>query len=146
MFGWLLASMSGLTRSATRATRPCAPRDRGDAIELAGGFGVDGADASRDRVLELVARLADAGEDDVRRREARALRDRDLAAGVRIGAAAERAQQAYDRQRRVRLQRVMDRVRVRCERVVDGAIRFADRARAVDVGRRARVYRRSIGC
>ena len=48
-------------------------RDRCDTIELAGRFGVDGADALRDRVLELVACLADAREDDVTRREAGAL-------------------------------------------------------------------------
>ena len=40
---------------------------------------VDRADARRDRVLQLVARLADAGEDDVARRESGAQRHLDLA-------------------------------------------------------------------
>ena len=44
---------------------PLRARDLGDAIELAGRFRVDRADAVGDRVLQLVARLADAGEDDV---------------------------------------------------------------------------------
>ena len=60
-----------------------------DAIELACRFGVDRPDTRGHRVLELVARLADAGEHDVLRRETRALGDADLAAGVRIRAAAE---------------------------------------------------------
>ena len=82
--------MSGLTRSATRAVRPSARRDLGDPIELAGRLGVDRADVGGDGELELVARLADAGEDDVGGREAGAERHLDLAAGVGVGAAAER--------------------------------------------------------
>jgi hypothetical protein len=113
--------------------------DGGNAIEFTRRFGVDRADALRDRVLQLLARLAHAREHDVARRKPRSLRDLDLAAGVRVGAAAERTQQPYDRQRRIRFERVMDRVRIRRERFVDRAIGFADRARAVDVGRRARV-------
>ena len=45
-------------------------RHRGDAIEFPGRFGVDRSDPLSDRELELVVRLAHAGEDDVRRREA----------------------------------------------------------------------------
>ena len=47
MCGWLFASMSGLTRSATRATRPCRARDRLDALELAGRLDVDRLEAER---------------------------------------------------------------------------------------------------
>jgi hypothetical protein len=107
--------------------------DLGDAIELSGRLGVDRADVGADRVFKLRAGLADAGEDDIARRESGAERDVDLAAGVRIGAAAERAEQARDRQRRVCLQRVMDRMRIAVERRIDGAIRLADRPRAVDI-------------
>ena len=67
MLACVLASMSGLTRSATRAVRPGGRGHRGDAIELARRFGVDRADVLRDGELELVARLADAGEHDVGR-------------------------------------------------------------------------------
>ena len=67
MCGWLRASMSGLTRSATRA-RVC--RSRGEAIdafELTFGLGIDGLDAQIDRLRQLRRGLADAGEDDLRR-------------------------------------------------------------------------------
>ena len=47
--------MSGLTRIATRATRPSARGDRFDARELAGRFDVDRLQAERDRALELRA-------------------------------------------------------------------------------------------
>jgi len=50
---------------------------------------------------------------------------------------AERAQPARDRQRRVRLERVMDRVRVAGERLVNGAVAFVDGSGAVNVERRA---------
>ena len=58
-------------------------------------------------------RLGDAGEDDLRRDEAGAQRDVDLAAGIGVDAAAQAAQQPDDRQRRVGLERVVDRVRIR---------------------------------
>ena len=58
-------------------------------------------------------RLADAGEDDLGRREAGAQRDaRFRRHRVGVGAAAEAAQQPHERQRRVRLERVVHRVRI----------------------------------
>ena len=48
-------------------------------VELAGRLDVDRLDAERDRAIELVARLADAGEDDLRRGEPGAARELDLA-------------------------------------------------------------------
>jgi hypothetical protein len=72
--------------------------DRRNTIQLARRFRVDGTDILRDRVLELLARLANARKNDVARREAGVLGDLDFAAGVRIGAAAERTQQSRDRQ------------------------------------------------
>ena len=137
MCGWLRASMSGLTRIATRARVCRVARDGVDALELARRLGVDGLDAEVDRLRQLGVRLADAGEDDLRRDEAGAQRDVDLAAGVGVGAAAEAAQQARDRQRRVGLERVVQRVRVRRERLVDGAVARGDGRGAVDVERRA---------
>src|SRR5581483_4447586 len=112
-------------------------RDLGDAVELAGRFGVDGADAVRDGGFQLLARLADAGEDDVARLEAGAARDGDLSAGVRVGPAAERAQQPDDGERRVGLERVVNGVRVRRERLVDARVRLANSACVVDVDRSA---------
>jgi hypothetical protein len=111
--------------------------DGRDAIELAGRLGIDRADVARDREFELGARLAHAGEHHLARREAGAQRDLDLAAGVRVGAAAERAQQPCDGERRVGLQRVVDGMRIAVERAIDGRVRLPDGARTVDVERRA---------
>ena len=71
--------------------------------------------AEVDRLRQLGAGLADAGEDDLSRDEAGAQRDVDLPARVRVGAAAESAQQPGDRQRGVRLERVVQRVRMRAK-------------------------------
>jgi hypothetical protein len=108
----------------------------GNAIELTRRLGVDGADVLRHREFELLACLADAGEHDVGGREAGAKRDADLAAGVGVGTAAEFAQQAQQRQRRVRLERVVYGVRVLREGRVDAGVRAADGRRAVDEDRR----------
>ena len=137
MWGWLRASMSGLTRMATRARVWRARAMRVDALELAFRLGVDRLDAEVDRLRQLGVRLADAGEDDLRRDEAGAQRDVDLAAGIRVDLAAQAAQQAHDRQRRVGLERVVHRVRVRREGLVRGAVAGGDRRGAVDVERRA---------
>ena len=90
-----------------------------------------------DRLGQFGVGLGDAGEDDLGRDEAGAQRDVDLAARIGVDARAEAAQQADDRQRRVGLERVMERVRVARERLVDGAVTRGDRGAAVDVERRA---------
>src|SRR5262249_41249226 len=77
-----------------------------DAPDLPFRFDIDRADAEIDRVDELGIRLADAREDNLRRDEAGAHRDVDLAGRVRIGMAAEAPEQARDRERRVRLERI----------------------------------------
>ena len=81
---------------------------RVDALDLPFRLGVDAAQPEADGALELRVRLADAGEDDLRRREAGAQRDVDLADRVRVGGRAEAAQQPRDRQRRVGLERVVE--------------------------------------
>ncbi len=88
MCGWLRASMSGLTRMATRAARLALARDRVDAFELALRLGVDRLDAEVDGLRQLGAGLADAGEHDLGRDEPGAQRDVDLAAGIRVDLAA----------------------------------------------------------
>src|SRR5688572_29616204 len=118
----------------------CCRGQVGDPIQFAGGLGVDDPDASTDRELEFLARLADAGEDNLVGSVSGPLRHLYLARGIGIDAAAEGSEQADDRERRVGLQRVMDRVRVRGEGGVDGAIRVPDRARAVDVGGSANLF------
>ena len=111
MCGWLWASMSGLTRSATRAHRAAIGGQAREPIELARRFHVDGEQVERHRAFELVCALAHAGEDDLVRPEAAAQRDFHLAHRIGVGAAAERAHQANDGERGVGLERVVDRVR-----------------------------------
>ena len=94
---------------------PPAPARSRRCVRARRRLGVDRPDAESDRLLELRARLADAGEDDLRRDETGAERHVDLAAGVRVGVAAQAAQQPGDGQRRVRLERVVDGVRMRGE-------------------------------
>ena len=110
MCGCVFASMSGLTRSATRARVPCARAIASMRSSSPGRLGVDGLDAERDGPLQLVARLPDAGEDDLVGDEAGAQRDLDLADRVGVGLGAEAAEQAQEGQRRVGLQRVVDGV------------------------------------
>src|SRR5205823_2406671 len=61
----------------------------------------------------------------------------DLPDRVGVDRAAELAQQARDGQGRVRLQRVVQRVRIPLERPVDRLVALAQHRRAVDVERRA---------
>ena len=119
MCGWLPASTSGLMRTATRASRPCAAAMAAMRVDLAERLGVDRADAEGDRALELGARLADAGEDDVGRVEAGAQGDLDLAAGVGVGAGAEPPQAPHDVERGVGLDRVVQPMRTPAKRGVE---------------------------
>ena len=112
----------------------CAPGARGDGGDprhLAGRLGVDGADAEADRALELVARLADAGEDDLVRREAGAQRDLDLAARVGVGAWRPSSADGARRRGGVRLDRVV-------EPMADVRKRRVERAVALGQGARCR--------
>ena len=119
------------------AERVC---DRRDTIQLTRRFRVDRGDTVRNGVLELSARLADAGENDLGRKEPGPLRHVYLPARVRIDLAAERAQQSYDRERRVGLERVVNGVGIRGERLVERVVRGADRLGAVDIDRRADAF------
>ena len=121
MCGWLCASTSGFTRSATRTRRPWASGQRIDPVEFAGRFGVDRLQVERDRPFELLRRLADPGEDDLVGPEPGTYRQRDLADGIGVGMRAPLANQACDGERRIRLQRVVHRVRPARSRPVPAA-------------------------
>ena len=108
-----------------------------DPFDLTGGLGVDRHDAEIDGLGQLGRTLSHPGEDDLGRDEAGAERYVDLAAGVGVRTGAERAQQACDGERRVRLQRVVQRGRVGRERVGDRSVTFGDDRGAVDVERGA---------
>ena len=81
---------AGATAVARPRWRRCASTSPGDSALMA-------RHAERDRPVELGARLADAGEDDVGGRESGAQGDLDLAAGVGVGAGAELRAGARDR-------------------------------------------------
>ena len=112
-------------------------RDGRDPVDLTRRLRVDGADATGDCMGQFIARLPDPGQDDIRSLEARVQRHPHFAAGVRVGTTPHRPQQPHDRERGVRLQRVVNTMRVRRERIVDRAIGRLDRAGAIEVHGRA---------
>jgi hypothetical protein len=112
------------------------PGDRVEPFQLSRGLGVDRPHAELHGLRQFGVGLRHAGEDDLRGDEAGAQRDVDLPARVGVDAAAEAAQQAHQRERRVGFQGVVDGVRVVAERGVDGAIAGGDGRRAIDVERR----------
>ncbi len=111
--------------------------DRFDPSQLARRLDVDRLDVEGDRALELRRRLADPGEDELPRLETRGPGDVDFPDRVGIRGAAEFTQQTHDRERRIGLERVVNRVRVGAERSVDLSIALSNERRAVDVQRRA---------
>ena len=138
MCGWLRASMSGLTRSATRARRPAARAAASiRSISPADSALIERRSSPTARASSA-ARLADAGEDDLAGGEAGPERGVDLAARVRVGQAAQAAEQAHEGEVGVRLERVVQRVRHVGERGVERGDPLADRVGAVDVEGRAR--------
>ena len=124
---------------AKRHARPCASRLRRaiDALELAGRFRVDRFQLKRHCAVDFIRRLANAGEDDVGRLESGAQGKLDFADRVGVDGAADVREHSHDGQRRVRLERVVNAVRVAVERLVQGAIGAANRFGAVHVERRA---------
>ncbi len=124
---------------AQRDARPGALRDGAlvDAIELARRLDVDRQQAQRDGAIDLRRALPDSREHDLIGTEPATHRDVHLAERVGVGVAAERLQQADDRERRIGLERVMDGVRVAVEGAVERGVRGANRAGVVDVARRA---------
>ncbi len=143
MCACVLASMSGFTRRATRAFTPRARASASMRSASPSDSMLMAFTPRRHGAVEFVARLADAREHDLRRLEPRPQRRLDLAARVRVGAGAQFPEEAQDGQRRVRLQRVVDRVRVALERRVERRVGVADEGGAVDVDRRPGGARRS---
>ena len=82
---------------ATRATVPRAAAIGFDALELSRRLDVDRPQAERHRLLELLPRLADAGEDDVGGGETGAAGDLDFPDGVGVDGAAQLAEQLEQR-------------------------------------------------
>ena len=108
-------------------------RDGRNPVQFSRRLRIDDAHAGRHRVGQFVGRLAHAGKHDVGRRKACPLRHLNLANGVGVGAAAQRPEEAYDFERGIGLESVMDDVRKVREGRIDGAVRVAHRPRTVDV-------------
>ena len=108
MCGWLLRVDVRIDAHGDAGPDAARRGDGVDPLDLPFRLGVDAAQAEVDGALELRVGLADAGEDDLRGREAGAQRDLDLADRVGVGGGAEAAQQAGDAERRVGLERVVE--------------------------------------
>ena len=137
----------GVDAERHRATvRRMALGERIETIELARRLDVDrGKVRARPRDSSSSARLADAGEDDLRSgRMPAAQRHLDFADRVGVGAGCRgRFSSRAIAERGVRLERVVDCVRVIAERLVDRAVGAQDGAGAVDVDTACRRARRS---
>ena len=108
ILAWVLASISGLTRSEIATLRPLRGRDGGEQFELRLGLHVHAQDIGVDRGGKLGLRLADAGEHDLVGRNAGGERARELAARHHVGAGAEPRQRADHRLVGIRLHGVAD--------------------------------------
>ena len=135
MCGWLFASMSGLTRSATRAiapsraaiasTRASSPTDSTLIALRPSGT----AHSSSAGDLPTPVKTMSAGG------KPGLARQLDLPDGVRVGGAAELAQRARETERGIGLERVMKAVWMGAESGIDRAIAIAQHRRAVHVDR-----------
>ena len=135
MCGWLFASMSGLTRSATRAvtpsraaiasTRASSPTDSTLIALRPSGT----AHSSSAGDLPTPVKTMSAAEKPAFASQL------DFPDRVRVGGAAELAQRARETERGVGLERVMEPVRMAAEGVVDRAVALAQHGGAVHVDR-----------
>ena len=146
MCGWLCASMSGLTRRATRA------RCRAPARSASMRSSSPGDSALIALTPSAIARSSSVGvlptpvKTMLGRLEAGSQRHLDLADRVGVGPAAKLAQQPRDGQRRVRLERVVERVREAAQCRVQLAVADAERrphCRRTRACRRRRRWRRA---
>ena len=103
-------ALRGRSARAIAAMRSSSPADSALIVPTPSAI----ANSSSSRVLPTPVKTMSVGAKPARSATSH------LAAGVGVGAAAERSQQSHDGQRRVGLQRVVNRVRVRGERIVDG--------------------------
>ena len=115
--------------------RPAGGGNRVDALDLPLRLGVDAAEAELDGPGELGVGLTHPGEHDLLGSESGAQRYLDLPARIGIGCGTQGAQQPGDREGRVRLQRVVQGVRISAERLVDFAVAGRNHVGAVRVER-----------
>ena len=111
--------------------------DRFDPRQLARRLDVDRLDTECDGAFEFCRRLADAGKDDLRGGEPGLARHFDFPDRIGVGAGTEIVQHAHERQQRIRLERVVNRVRIAAERGVERAVPVPHLGSAVDVDRSA---------
>ena len=141
MCGWLIASTSGFTRSATRASVPrafaiAAMRSSSPADSALMAFTpMPTARSSSSCVLPTPVKTIAEGANPARR--ATSISPPEFASAR----AAELLEERRDRERGVGLERVVQRVRIRAERRIDRAVARRDLSRAVDVDRRSRAGR-----
>ncbi len=109
--------------------------DGGNPVDLAERLGVDGASAERDRAFDLRARLAHARDDNLVGRESGAQRHLELASGVDVSRRTETTQVFDERERGVRLERVVQAMRHGRQRPLQRHEALGQQAGAVDVTR-----------
>ena len=122
IFSWVLASTSGLTRRVIGAVTPEAGRHLRQRAQLRFAFDVELADAAFEREAHLLARLADAGEDDALAGHARGAGAQVFAARHHVHPRAEIAERLEHGDVRERLDGEADGVGQGAQRLFEQAV------------------------
>ena len=137
ILAWVPASTSGLTRTEIRAVLPGLDRELRQQFEFGLGFDVDAEDVGGQRRAQLGLGLADAGEQDLVRRNAGRQRALQFAAGHHVGAGAELRQRAQHRLVGIRLHGVADQRLLAGKGLGEDAVVALQRRGRIAIERRA---------
>ena len=131
------ASTSGLTRTEIRAVRPVSTGEPRQQFELGLGFDIDAEDVGVKRGAQFGLGLADAGEQDLLRRNAGGQRALQFAARNHVGAGAELCQRAQHRLVGVGLHGVADQRLLAGEGLGEHPVMALQRRGRIAIERRA---------
>ncbi len=141
IFAWVPASTSGLTRTEIRAVRPLLAGEPRQQFEFGLGFDVDAEDVGRQRRAQFGFGLADAGEQDLLRRNAGRQRALQFAAGNHVRAGAEFCQRAQHRLVGVGLHGVADQRLLAGKGLAEHPVMALQRRGRIAIERRADRFR-----
>ena len=137
ILAWVPASTSGLTRTEIRAVRAGLDRKPRQQFEFGLGFDVDAENVGGQRRAQFGFGLADAGKQDLVRRNAGRQRPLQLAAGHHVGAGAELGQRAQHRLVGIGLHGVADQRLLAGEGLGEDAVVALQRRGRIAIERRA---------
>ena len=127
----------GIHAQRDRRAHSFAPRDAIDAGELRFALDVETQDALLERIFDFLPGFADAGEGAISRIAAGREDAKEFAAGNDVEPRAFPRKQIEDGAIRIRFDRVADQVIDLAQRRIEPSVMIENRARAVDIERRA---------